>query len=107
MRGDVGEDVEEIGRGVDAIDGDEGRDGGNAVTFTGGAGAIAGAWIVPSIVGASEEVLDNLGSGGDVDLIDVVKLGPGGDGKGGGGNSGGGERRRRHWVQLASLRRLF
>ena len=88
--------MKEVGRGVNAVDGDEGRGGGNAVTFASGAGAIEGGWIVPIVVRTSEEVLDNLGGGGDVDLIDVIKLGPGGDRKGGGGDGSGGERRRRH-----------
>ena len=96
MRGDVGEDVEEVGRGVDAIDGDEGRGGGNAVTFASGARAIKRAGVVPSVVGTIEEVLDNLVGGGDVELVNVVKLGPGGGRESGGGDDGG-ERRGRHW----------
>ena len=107
MRGDVGKDVEEIGRGVDAIDSDEGGGGGNAVTFTSGAGAVERAGVVPGVVRTVEKVLDDLIGGGDVELVSVVKLGPGGGGKGGGGDDGGEGRRRRHWGQLASLRRLF
>ena len=74
MSSDVGEDVEEVGRGVDTIDSDEGRGGGNAVTFTSGAGAIKGAWVIPSVVRTVEEVLDHLVGGGDVELISVIKL---------------------------------
>ena len=69
MGGDVGEDVEEVGRGVDAIDGDERRGGGNAVTFTGGAGAVKRAGVVPGVVRTVEKVLDNLVGGGDIELI--------------------------------------
>ena len=99
--------MEEVGRGVDAIDSDDWRNGGNAVTFLGGARAIEGAWVIPSVVGTVEKVLDHLVGGGDVQLVDVVNLGPGDSGEGGGGDGSGGERRRRHWVQLASLKRLF
>ena len=104
---DVSKDVEEVGRGVDTIDGDEGRGGGNAVTFTSGAGAIEGAGVVPGVVRTVKEVLDDLVGSGDVELINVIKLGPGGSREGGGGNDGGEGRRRRHWEQLASLWRLF
>ena len=107
MSGNVGEDVKEVGRCVDTIDSDDGRDGRNAVTFGGGAGAIERAWVIPSIVGAIEKVLDDLVGGGDVQLVNVVNLGPRDGGEGGGGDGSGGERRRRHWVQLASLKRLF
>ena len=107
MRSDVGEDMEEVGRGVDAIDGDERRGGGNAVTFTSGAGAIEGAGVIPGVVRTVEKVLYHLVGGGDVKLINVVNLRPRDSGEGGGGDGSGGERRRQHWVQLASLRRLF
>ena len=96
MRGDIGEDVEEVGRGVDAIGSDEGRDGGNAVTFLSGAGAIKGAGVIPGVVGTVEEVLYYLVGGGDVQLVYIVNLRPGDGGKGGGGDGSGGERRRRH-----------
>ena len=88
--------MEEIGRGVDAIDSDKGRGGRNAVTFTNRAGAIEGARVVPSVVGTIEKVLDDLVGGGDVQLVDVVNLGPRDGGKGGGGDGSGGEGRRRH-----------
>ena len=39
--------------------------------------------IVPGIVWAIEEVLDNLLGGDDVDLVDIVDGGPRGDGEGG------------------------
>ena len=88
--------MEEVGGGVDAIDGDERRGGGNAVTFVSGAGAIEGAGIVPGVVRTVEEVLDNLVGGGDVELINVIKLGPRGSGEGRGGDDGGEGRRGRH-----------
>ena len=88
--------MEEVGRGVDTIDSDDGRDRGNAVTFLSGARAIEGAWVIPSVVGTVEKVLDDLVGGGDVQLVDVVNLGPGDGGKGGGGDGSGGERRGRH-----------
>ena len=55
-----------MGGGVDTIDSDDGRDGRNAVTFASGAGAIERAWVIPSVVGAIEEVLDDLVGSGDV-----------------------------------------
>ena len=81
--------MEEVGRGVDAIDNDEGRGGGNAVTFASGAGAVKRAGVVPGVVRTVEEVLDDLVGGGDVELISVIKLGPRGGGKGGGGDDSG------------------
>ena len=66
--------MEEVGWGVDAIDGDDGRGGRNAVAFMSGAGAIERTWVVPSVVGAIEEVLDDLVGSGDIQLVDVVNL---------------------------------
>ena len=48
-----------------------------------GVGRGVGGGIVPGVVGAIEEVLNNLLSGDDVDLVDVVDGGPRGDGEGG------------------------
>ena len=73
MGSDVGEDVEEIWRGVDTIDSDEGRGGGNAVTFASGTGAIEGAGVIPGVVRTIEKVLDNLVGGGNVELVGVIK----------------------------------
>ena len=42
----------------------------------------SGTWIVPSVVGTVEDVVDNLKGGGGVLLIDGVQVGPGGDGEG-------------------------
>ena len=83
--------MEEIGQGVNAIDGDDGRDGGNTIMFTSGAGAIEGAGIVPGVVETVEEVLDDLVGGGNVQLVDVVNLGPRDSREGGGGDGSGGE----------------
>ena len=66
--------MEEIGQGVDAIDSNDGRNGGNAVSFRSRAGAVEGAWVIPSVVRTVEEVLDHLIGGGDVELINVIKL---------------------------------
>ena len=89
------------------INSNEGRGRGNAVMFISGTGAIEGAWVIPGVVGTVEEVLDDLVGSGNVELISVIKLGPGGGGEGRRGDDGGERRRRRHWDQLASLRRLF
>ena len=40
------------------------------------------AWVVPSVVGAVEDIVDNLKGSGRVGLIDFVQVGPGGDGEG-------------------------
>ena len=99
--------MEEVGQGVNTINSDKGRGGGNAVTFTNGAGAIEGAGVIPGVMRTVEEVLNDLVGGGDVQLVDIVNLGPGDGGKGRGGDGSGGEGRRQHWAQLASLKRLF
>ena len=88
--------MEEVGRGVNAIDSDEGRGRGDAVAFASGAGAIEGAWVIPGVVRTVEEVLDDLVGSGNVELINVVKLGPRGGGEGRGGDDSGEGRRRRH-----------
>ena len=48
-----------------------------------GGGRGVGGWVIPGVVGAVEEFLDNLVGGGDVDLINVVDGRPRGDGEGG------------------------
>ena len=99
--------MEKVWQGVDAIDGDEGGDGGNTVTFASRAGAIKRAGVVPGVVRTVEEVLDDLVGGSNVQLVDVVNLGPRDSREGRGGDGSGGEGRRQHWAQLASLKRLF
>ena len=96
MSGNVGKDVEEVRGGVDAIDSDKGQGGRNTVTFASGAGAIKRAGVIPGVVGTVEKVLDNLVGGGDVELVNVVKLRPRGGGEGGGSNDGGEGKGRRH-----------
>ena len=66
--------MEEIWWGVDTVDSDERRGGGNTVTFASGAGAIEGTGVVPGIVRTVEEVLYHLVGGGDVELVNVVNL---------------------------------
>ena len=39
-------------------------------------------WVVPSVVGAVEDVVDDLQGGGGVLLVDSVQVGPRGDGEG-------------------------
>ena len=48
-----------------------------------GVGRGVGGWVVPGVVGAVEEVLNNLLGSDDVDLVDVVDGGPRGDREGG------------------------
>ena len=88
--------MEEVGQGVNTIDGNDGGGGGNTVTFMGRAGAIERAGVVPGVVRTVEKVLDDLVGGSDVELVSVVKLGPRGGRKGRGGNDSGGEQRRQH-----------
>ena len=46
----------------------------------------SGAWIIPSVTGAVEGVVDDLKGGGGVFLVDRVQVGPRGDGDGRGGH---------------------
>ena len=66
--------MEEVGRGVNAINSNDGGDRGNTVTFVSRAGAIERAGVVPGIVRTVEEVLYHLVGGGDVKLVNVVNL---------------------------------
>ena len=85
--------MEEVGWGVDVID-NKGRGGGNTVMFTSRVGAITGAGIVPGIVRTIKEVLDDLVGSSNIELINVIKLGPESSEEGGEGDNSGGERRR-------------
>ena len=86
MLGELGKNVEEVGRGDGWVGKDEGRGGdrnwqeqdrrGRAA-----AGLSVGGRVVPGVVGTVEEILDDLVGGGDVDLINVVNGGPRGDGE--------------------------
>jgi hypothetical protein len=76
LGGDVGEDVEEVWRGDGGVGEDGGRDKGRGTVLVetrDGAVAIR-TWIVPGVVRTVEEVLDDLGSGGEVLLVDVIDL---------------------------------
>jgi len=46
----------------------------------------SGAWIIPSVTGTVEDIVDDLKGGGGILLIDGVQVGPGGDGDGRGGH---------------------
>jgi hypothetical protein len=80
----VGEDVEEVGRG-----GDDGGRGAGAISV-GARGRVitSWTWVIPGIVGTIEVVLDNLVGGGDVNLVGVVDLGPISNRKGRGDDKG-------------------
>ena len=92
MLGELSKNVEEVGRGDGRIGKDERwggdrnrreQDGGSRAAA--GMGGGRGVWrgVVPGVVGAIEEFLDNLLSGNDIDLVDVVDGRPRGDGEGG------------------------
>ena len=40
------------------------------------------AWVIPHVVGAIEDIVDNLEGGSGVGLIDFIQVGPGGDREG-------------------------
>jgi len=42
----------------------------------------SGTWVLPSVVGTIEDVVDDLKGGGGVLLVDGVQVGPRGDGEG-------------------------
>ena len=116
---DVGENLKEIGRGGNKggrggsnrddgqrINDEWGQEGGRA---NGGVGedrdgeqgrCIADwTWVVPSVIGAIEEILNDLVGSGNIDLVNVLNLRPRGDRQGGGGDGGGsgsGDKRRQH-----------
>ena len=66
--------MKEVGWGVDTIDSSERRGKGDTLAFTGGAGTILGARVVPGVVGTIEEVLDDLVGSSKVELINIIKL---------------------------------
>jgi len=57
---------------------DGGRCGTGGVLETGASGT----WVIPSVVGAVEDIVDDLKGGGGVLLVDGVQVGPRGDGEG-------------------------
>jgi len=81
--GEAGDDElkKEFGTG-----GNGGRPGDDGGQCTGDGGILelgaSGTWVIPSVVGTVEDVVDNLKGGGGVLLIDGVQVGPGGDGEG-------------------------
>jgi len=81
-KGEAGDDEFGAG-GNDGRPGDDGgRCAGDRVLETGASGA----WIIPSVVGTVEDVVDDLKGGGGVLLVDGVQVGPRGDGDGRGGH---------------------
>jgi len=85
--GEAGDDELELEFGTG---GNGGRPGDNGGRCAGACGILetgaSGAWIIPSVVGTVEDVVDDLKGGGGVLLIDGVQVGPGGDGDGRGGH---------------------
>jgi hypothetical protein len=81
---DVSEDVKEVGWG-----GDDGGRGAGAVGV-GVCGRVITTWagVVLGVVGAIQVFLDDLVGGGNIDLVDVVNLGPVGNREGRGDNKG-------------------
>ena len=55
-----------------------GRCGTRGVLETGASGT----WVIPSVVGTVEDIVNNLKGGGGVLLVDGVQVGPRGDGEG-------------------------
>ena len=90
MLGELGKNIEEVRRGDRRVGKDEGWggdrnwrewDGRGRAAAGMGVGRGVGGWVIPGVVGAVEEFLDDLVGGGDVDLINVVDGGPRGDGE--------------------------
>ena len=91
MLGELRKNVEEVRWGDRRIGKDEGRggdrnwrewDGWSRAAVGMGVGRGVRGWVVPGVVGAIEEVLNDLLGGDDVDLVYVVDGGPRGDGSG-------------------------
>ena len=80
--GEAGDD-ELRARGNGGRPGDDGERCGTGGVLKMGA---SGAWIIPSVVGTVEDVVDDLKGGGGVLLVDGVQVGPRGDGDGRGGH---------------------
>jgi len=81
--GEAGDDKLRAGGNGGRPGDDGGRCAGDGGILETGA---SGAWIIPSVAGAVEDVVDDLKGGGGVLLIDGVQVGPGGDGDGRGGH---------------------
>ena len=87
---EAGDDELELEFGAGSNGGRPGDDGRRCAGDGGGLGILelgtSGTWIIPSVAGAVEGVVDDLEGGGGVLLIDGVQVGPGGDGDGRGGH---------------------
>jgi len=81
--GEAGDDEFRAG-GNGGRPGDDGRQcaGDGGILETGASGI----WIIPSVVGTIEDIVDDLEGGGRVLLVDGVQVGPRGDGDGRGGH---------------------
>ena len=82
----LGKNVEKVGQGDGQVGKDEGWGGDRNRREQDGRGRAAaglgvGGRVVPGVVGAVEEILNDLVGGGDVDLINIVDGGPRGDGE--------------------------
>jgi len=85
--GEAGDDELKLEFGTGGNGGRPGDDGGRCA----GDGGIlelgaSGTWIIPSVTGTVEDVVDDLKGGGGVLLVDGVQVGPRGDGDGRGGH---------------------
>ena len=88
MFGKLSKDVEEVGQGDRWIGKDKGQGGDRDRQEWDGRGWAAagrgvGGWVIPGVVGAVEEILDDLVGSGDVDLINIIDGRPRGDREGG------------------------
>jgi len=84
---EAGDDELKLEFGTGGNGGRPGDDGGRCA----GDGGIlemgaSGAWIIPSVAGTVEDVVDDLKGGGGVLLVDGVQVGPRSDGDGRGGH---------------------
>ena len=82
-KGETGDDELELEFGTGGNGGRPGDDGRRCAGDGGRLGILemgaSGAWIIPSVVGTVEDVVDDLKGGSGVLLIDGVQVGPGGD----------------------------
>ena len=78
QEGEAGDD--ELGAGGNS--GRPGDDGGRCGTRGVLETGASGTWVIPSVVGTVEDVVDDLKGGGGVLLVDSVQVRPRGDGEG-------------------------
>ena len=94
LGGNIGEYLKKVGQGCDKdgqggssrdngqqVDDKWGKEGGQADRRVGkdgdseqGGRVTVGTWIIPSVVGAIEEVLNDLVGGSNVNLVDIINL---------------------------------